>query len=157
MMQLNFKKQFEGKVKSGNKRCSIRPKGKRLRKAGEKVHLFTGLRTKECRKLGIAPCLKVTPIWMSCCTGHVVIDVEYQGDISSRYIRVYDRFEKFIPSKIKTHWITTKEKEKIIKADGFENEHEFDRFFLNQYELGAHPTFLTEFQIVEWGDIEVEI
>lgn len=60
MPALNFKKQFADKVERGEKRQTIR-KGNRV-KTGDKLFLYTGQRTKECRKLGEAVCKEVYDI-----------------------------------------------------------------------------------------------
>ncbi len=52
MPSLNFKPQFADMVVSGQKFQSIRKVGGIPWKVGDKAHLFTGLRTKGCRKLG---------------------------------------------------------------------------------------------------------
>lgn len=49
MPALNFKKQFAPRVEDGTKRQSIRA-GNRF-KVGDDVHLYTGMRTKACRRL----------------------------------------------------------------------------------------------------------
>jgi len=47
----NFKAQFAEAVESGAKRQTIRAMRKNLPKVGERAHLFTGMRTKQCRRL----------------------------------------------------------------------------------------------------------
>lgn len=47
-MLIGFKAQFAGKVASGRKRCTIR---NRRADVGELLHLYTGLRTKQARRL----------------------------------------------------------------------------------------------------------
>ncbi len=54
MPAINFKAQFASDVELGIKRQSIRPRGKRVYKVGDKLTLYTGQRTKACRKLGTA-------------------------------------------------------------------------------------------------------
>mgnify|MGYP001768442570 CR=1 FL=1 len=49
MPALNFQKQFADKVEKGEKRQTIR---KRPFQIGDKLYLYTGQRTKQCRKLG---------------------------------------------------------------------------------------------------------
>ena len=51
MPALNFQKQFADKVESGEKRQTIR---RRSFQPGDKLYLYTGQRTKQCRKLGEA-------------------------------------------------------------------------------------------------------
>ena len=52
MPSFNFQKQFADDVESGVKRQTIRGKRKNPPRVGQTAHLFTGLRTKNCRKLG---------------------------------------------------------------------------------------------------------
>lgn len=62
-MNVNFSV-FIDKILSGEKRQTIRrasPKWKNA-KAGDKLTLYTGLRTKKCRKLGEAVVESITPI-----------------------------------------------------------------------------------------------
>lgn len=55
---LNFQAQFADAVESGEKRQTIRAMRKDGRdpKVGDTLYLFTGMRTKACRKLGEARC-----------------------------------------------------------------------------------------------------
>jgi hypothetical protein len=62
MPALNFQKQFAAKIERGLKRCTIRAPRQRAIRAGDPLHLFTGMRTKACRKLKTAPCLQAVPI-----------------------------------------------------------------------------------------------
>lgn len=64
MPLLGFKKQFAPLVEAGTKRQTIRAKrfdGKNPHQ-GETLYLYTGLRTKECRKLGEPLCKSVEEI-----------------------------------------------------------------------------------------------
>lgn len=60
MPALNFQKQFADKVERGEKRQTIR-KGHRI-KIGDRLFLYTGQRTKRCRKLGEAVAQEVYDI-----------------------------------------------------------------------------------------------
>ena len=64
MPALNFKKQFAPHVESGRKRQTIRAyrKDGRDPKPGQRLYLYTGMRTKECRKLKEAECKATAPI-----------------------------------------------------------------------------------------------
>ena len=59
MSALNFQKQFAALVQSGQKRQTIRATRKQPIKVGERLYLFTGMRTKACRNLRTATCRKV--------------------------------------------------------------------------------------------------
>lgn len=62
MPALNFKKQFQSAVLTGRKAQTIRATRKHPIKAGDKLYLYTGMRTKDCLRLRVTPCTKVTPI-----------------------------------------------------------------------------------------------
>ncbi|GJD59805.1 hypothetical protein [Methylobacterium dankookense] len=62
MVAYSFKKQFAAPILSGTKAQTIRAeragKGRHAR-PGEHVQLYTGMRTKHCRRIGEAPCIAV--------------------------------------------------------------------------------------------------
>lgn len=60
-MVYNFKARFAPLIESGQKLTTIRAPRKdgKLPKPGETLKLFTGMRTKACRKLGERTCLSV--------------------------------------------------------------------------------------------------
>lgn len=62
MPALGFKKQFADRVLSGEKLQTIRALRKRPFAVGDKLHLYTGMRTKACRKLGEAVAARVHQI-----------------------------------------------------------------------------------------------
>ncbi len=61
MVAYNFKKQFADDVETGRKRQTIRA-GEPRCKVGDHLQLYTGQRTKACRKLLDAVCTEVRPI-----------------------------------------------------------------------------------------------
>jgi hypothetical protein len=75
MVAYNFKSQFAPLVESGQKRQTIRVLGKRRPPMpGEPLQLYTGMRTKQCRKL-LDPdplCVSVMPIHIN--NGKVTLD-----------------------------------------------------------------------------------
>lgn len=108
MPLFNFKKQFAVDVENGKKRQTIRAKRKDGRNphVGDKLYLYTGMRTKSCRKLGEAVCLSVEQIMI------------YESGIV-----------------IEGKWITTvKEELDFIKADGFNNVFDFFSFFNKEHD-----------------------
>lgn len=60
MVAISFKKCYAEKVESGKKLMTIR-KTKRV-KAGDRLQLYTGMRTRGCRKLRDAVCVAVDSI-----------------------------------------------------------------------------------------------
>lgn len=63
MVAYNFKSQFADDVESGKKRQTIRANGKRPHaRPGQELQLYTGMRTKGCRKLKDTICLETLPV-----------------------------------------------------------------------------------------------
>lgn len=62
MPALNFSPEFVDAVQSGKKCQTIRRQRKNPIKTGDRLYLYTGQRTKACRKLREVKCSSVTPI-----------------------------------------------------------------------------------------------
>jgi uncharacterized protein YqfB (UPF0267 family) len=62
MVAYSFKSRFAAPILAGTKAQTIRADRKRHARPGEMVQLFTGMRTRQCRRLGEARCLEVVPI-----------------------------------------------------------------------------------------------
>jgi hypothetical protein len=90
MPALNFQARFAGDVATGKKYTTIRKPGRI--KPGNILYLYTGQRTKACRKLGEALCLGVTPFrvsadgvfWLNGCLMH-----EIEADFLARLDTVW--------------------------------------------------------------------
>lgn len=116
MVALNFQKQFAPPVESGLKPHTIRAPRKRNRKGlfhgepckvGERLQLYTGMRTSGCRKLADAECTAVTPITIT-----QKLDGRhwlYKGEISGSMIW----WRKTL--------LPAREAEALAKADGFDD------------------------------------
>lgn len=113
MPAYNFQKQFAPLVESGQKRQTIRAIGKRRHaRPGESLQLYTGQRTKACRKL-ISPdpeCVSVQAVYM-------FKIIERRRD--SHAYQLYLDGELVFWDEVQT----------IASADGFENSTEFFNFF----------------------------
>lgn len=59
MPALNFQKQFADKIKNGEKLQTIRALRKRPFVIGDVLYLYTGMRTKNCVKLGKTYCIDI--------------------------------------------------------------------------------------------------
>ncbi|MCJ2107902.1 hypothetical protein MKK70_21485 [Methylobacterium sp. E-041] len=62
MVAYSFKKRFGPPILAGTKAQTIRADRKRHARPGEQLQLFTGMRTKHCRRLGEPVCLAVQPV-----------------------------------------------------------------------------------------------
>jgi len=74
MPALNFSSQFAPAVESGDKLQTIRRVRKHPIRAGDRLVLYTGMRTPACRKLREARCIKTTPIRICPCTATVYLN-----------------------------------------------------------------------------------
>lgn len=122
-MNVNFSV-FIDKILSGKKRQTIRrasPKWANA-KAGDKLTLYTGLRTKQCRKLGEAVVESITQI-----------------KLDSGYITIH-----------KPKWDFTLDSWQVqdfVKADGFDSVEDFWDFFKEHYGWEA-----VEMVVIKWRD-----
>ena len=103
---INFKKQFAGVVENGLKTQTIRKIRKRPIRIGDTLQLYTGMRTKKCRKLMTAVAIDIKTI---------VIDQTIVM-IDGNQIDSYDVG-------------------RLARADGFHSICEFKDFFNSHYGL----------------------
>ena len=77
MVAYSFKPSFAPLILAGEKRQTIRqPRGGRGRHArsGKALQLYTGMRTRTCRKLGDAVCAEVREVALDFADGRVTVD-----------------------------------------------------------------------------------
>ena len=106
MPAYNFKREFAPAVESGQKRQTIRKKRKRPTRVGETLYLYTGMRTKGCRKLKETTCTASEPIYID--INHIFV-----GE----------------------HELNRGEEIQLAKDDGFDSHAAFMQFFENHYGL----------------------
>ena len=123
MAAYNFQKQFVGAVETWQKRHTIRRIGKRTHsKPGDRIQLYTGMRTRHCRKI-INPdptCLIRQPIIIE--VSETRID---SIELGGKYIEKLDEF---------------------AKSDGFDDLAAMHEFWINFNGFGSFDGFL-----VGWG------
>lgn len=119
MVAYNFKAQWADDVESGKKRQTIRPK--RRAKVGDELQLYTGQRTKKCRKLRDAVCTAVQEITIKD-RGYYTLAVRLNGEL--------------LPTKLARE---------LAVADGFKDLVDFADFFAEQYGLPFHG-YLTKWE-----------
>lgn len=107
MPAYNFQERFADPVEQGIKRQTIRKPRKRSTKVGDTLYLYTGQRTKHCRKLGQAVCKEVIPIRI----GVLYVVILYPRDNKRRRI------------------LSIPEIEQLAKDDGFDSIADMERFF----------------------------
>lgn len=109
MVSFSFQEAFVPLILSGEKRMTIRKKARCS--PGDTMHLFTGLRTKSCQKIGEARCQAVAPIKI----GAESITIGMGGVV--------------------TLMARTDELDFFARNDGFESWQPFRDFFKDRYGL----------------------
>lgn len=128
-MNVNFTV-FIDKILSGEKRQTIRRAGKKWAnvKAGDRLTLYTGLRTKNCRKLGEA-------------------EVDSIDDIEMYIFKLEDGVRMY-GVELNRQGLPAAEVFPLARADGFENIVRFLDFFQDRY--GEH----FEGKIIKWKNFK---
>jgi hypothetical protein len=106
MPYYNFKKQFAHLVELGRKPHTIRPRRRRPTRTGDKLYLYTGMRTAACRLLRIERCYATSPITIS-----------EEGIVCNGLA------------------MPPRDRERFARFDGFSNWSQMREFFRSQYGL----------------------
>ena len=126
-MNVNFSV-FIDKILAGEKRQTIRrasPKWQNV-EAGDKLTLYTGLRTKSCRKLGEAVVESITPITIDTELSNVAVETPL-GDFNLDLPALND----------------------LVARDGFVSNPDFFKFFLLNYYVGR-----LKMVVIRWADFK---
>jgi hypothetical protein len=107
MPAYSFKERFIPLIKSGEKRQTIRSKRKHQVEEGDKIYLFYGMRTKFCTRIMDAVCLGVKDISI---TANGVVRIDGRALMNA-------------------------EKQKLAKADGFDNFDTMIRWWKQTHKL----------------------
>ncbi len=119
MVAYNFMHKYADLIVDGTKTCTIRNPGKRNPKIGERLQLYTGQRTQNCKKL-LTPdpiCIAVAPI---------EIDSSDRVSVGAHDL-LRPRDMKIIHRKTRQHHPFRDPLWKLIKRDGFGDD--MDAFF----------------------------
>ena len=120
MPAYNIKEQFAPLVEAGTKRQTIRPPRKRPTRVGDTLYLYTGMRTKQCRKLREETCTSVWKIEIATPSQIFMFGEPLSPDLASRR-----RWQLGYDDMLA-----------IAIADGFENDIiAMTSFFQQQYGL----------------------
>lgn len=120
MPALSFKSRFVPLVESGAKRHTIRALRSRPFRSGDALSLFYGMRTKQCRRLFNAPCLKVEEIGIWVYPTYLVINIDGNK-------------------------LTSDEKRAFAIRDGFDSEPDMAAFWAAEHGLGHFSG-----QVIHW-------
>lgn len=124
MSALNFKKEFAQPVRNGLKRQTVRATRKHPIKQGERLYLYTGMRTKKCCFLLASTCTRVQRVEMQ-------ISLRMGFDMWLDGVKVADG-----------------ELAPFAKADGFLCAADFMAFFMTHHGLALGKPFIG--QVIYW-------
>lgn len=119
---------FIDKVKYGTKLQTIRKRRKNPIKVGDKLMLYTGQRTKDCKKLMDTVCTQIDTIKISKDGNDIYISESGQPTIN-----------RFIGYRVDARFM-----DDFAERDGFENWEEMHEWFDGKYELPE------TFKIIHW-------
>jgi hypothetical protein len=119
-----------------SKAHTIRRKRKRPTVPGDELSLYTGMRTKSCTLIAIAPCVNVEPIRFYLDRSEIYIwSPEQPGDL------YYQEGEEIGSYRL----MSAEEVNVLAHSDGFEDVYDFFDFF-KRYK----SDYLDDFEIVHW-------
>lgn len=136
MPAYNFQTQFVEKILSGEKSQTIRRRRKRQTIPGDMLSLYTGMRTKKCTLIAVAPCVNFEPIKFYLDRSEMFIwSPEQPGDL------YYQEGEEIGSFRL----MNAEEVNALAHADGFEDVYDFFDFF-KRYK----SDYLGDFEIIYW-------
>ena len=142
MPALNFKKEFVSLIDFGIKRQTIRPLRKVPIKPGDKLYLYSGMRTKSCVHLGEVYCCEVLSITIrrltnNTCNKYAIAIDTLIDDPSMWHVNIAGHPPM---SRMALFY--------LAKMDGFSDEEQMLRWFKNQYKLKPGDEWLGN--IIRW-------
>ena len=118
MPALNFQRRFAPKIKTGEKRQTIRAPRKHPVKVGDTLHLFTGMRRAGCERIGKSICIGTQQIILS------ALGEDRRVNICDPMMRAVDG-------------------EQLARLDGFQSEKEMFNWFEETHGLPFMGTLIT--------------
>lgn len=116
MPAINFKEQFVPQILSGKKRFTVRKHRKNKIKPDQQLYLYTGMRTKKCRKIGEAIVYAVK---------------EVKIDEEGIYVKRFVSFDNQVLFQKLSGYLLID----FLEQDGFASQYDCINFFKKQYGL----------------------
>ena len=124
-MLLGFKKRFAKPILEGTKKFTIRDRRKVEPKIGERLYMYTGLRTKDCQKIGDDKVL----------VGVHLVDIQVQVNLDFGYM---------IKIRVSGVLLTPPAKDKFYRQDGFLYKSDFAEYWLQDVKTQKNGTRYVE-------------
>jgi hypothetical protein len=111
----NFMPQFVPKIRSGEKRHTIRGDRRYPDKPGDMMHLYCGLRTRSVELIMRVPCVRVERIKIDCTPGGEPTNIAIEGV-----------------------WLSRSEREALARCDGFDSFADMMKFWNGRLPFHGH-------------------
>ena len=104
MPALNFQERWADPVESGEKGQTIRPERWTPIKVGDRLYLYTGMRTKKCRLLRETTCKEVTPIIVGTTSIQIVDADSLNVHVDRRWLKAFAQKDGFLSWREMHDW-----------------------------------------------------
>jgi hypothetical protein len=130
LVAYSFKYRFAEPIIAGTKRQTIRADRKRHARPGERLQLFTGMRTRQCRKiLDVDPvCIEVVPV-------RLIFAQDWRSCIF----------------KIDTILLLPASMQIFARDDGFEDVEDMQKFWVAEHGIGPRPAIDFCGVLIRWA------
>jgi len=133
----------------GMKRMTIRAPRKRAPRLGALVHLFAGMRTRDCRKLGAAPSVIVLRVAIGWGAEGFTVGPTRKSWVAAPVRRAE------LPSVLTDLWIKGQlhgeQLHALAQADGFADAAEMEAFFGRHLSVDRPDQCWAEFDLIAWA------
>jgi len=136
---IDFKPEFVEAITAGHKTTTFRKVGGRVFRSGDKIHFFTGLRSKAARRFGMATVARVQILRLG---EHSVDEFDYHHFIATK--EPFKRYKLIgkISFNIRDHWAV---------QDGFRNYEQMFKWLSKTYAwVNGAPEIDKTFQRISW-------
>lgn len=148
MVAYSFQKQFAEPILSGQKLQTIRAPRKRHARPGETLQLFTGMRTRHCKKIAEKKCVAVLPvvIMFDLFNGRVFVHKDYPFKTEDNLWRMDCQIIE------ENHYYLQANKEDFARRDGFESWDHMAAFWAQHHGMGKPNDYFVGVLIGWWPE-----
>lgn len=148
MVAYSFQKQFAEPILSGQKLQTIRAPRKRHARPGEMLQLYTGMRTRTCKKIAEKKCVAVIPVLLNFYqSGWVLVGESYPFDSPPSKLINYQTLPDVPQGKYKFA-----DKEDFAWRDGFESFEDMSAFWAKHHDHIAETNYFIGLVIGWWAE-----
>lgn len=157
MVAYSFMTQFQQPILQGTKQHTLRaPRSGRARHArvGDELQLYVGLRTKACRRLGIAHCRDRRQVLLRTTKGGLGRPRHelWLGQPGESWTDAWPHFVWCHEAPANATRLTSAELRRFVIADGFPRVSEFWAHWQRQAQQLHQPTGQVSLELIGWGE-----